>query len=144
MKSLVTMVLILGLSLNSFSQDWLTNLEQTKISASNENKNIILVFSGSDWCAPCIKLEKKIWESSEFQNEAKKHWVLLKADFPRKRSNKLSKEQTKENEKIAELYNKNGYFPLVVVLNPKGEILGSTAYKEYSPKEYIKHLHSFE
>ena len=144
MKLLLTIVLAVGLSTNTFAQDWLTNLDQAKTIATKQNKNIILVFSGSDWCAPCIKLEKEIWESSDFQKEAEKNWVLLKADFPRRKANKLSKEQTKENEKIADLYNTSGYFPLVVVLDSKGKILGKTGYKEFPPTEYIKHLHSFE
>jgi len=144
MKLLLSIVLLIGLSTNFYSQNWETNLDQAKTIATKENKNIILVFSGSDWCAPCIKLEKEIWSSSEFQNEVKKYWILLKADFPRRKVNKLSKQQTKENEKIAELYNTNGYFPLVIVLDSKGKTLGTTAYKDYSPKEYIKHLHSFE
>lgn len=144
MKLLLTLVLAIGLTSTISAQEWMTNLKQAKSISTKENKNIILVFSGSDWCAPCIKLEKQIWESSEFKNEAKEHWVLLKADFPRRKANKLSKEQTKENEKTAERYNPNGYFPLVVVLDSKGKILGKTTYKDSSPKEYIKHLHSFE
>ena len=58
--------------------------------ANNENKNIVMVFAGSDWCAPCIKLEKYILESDDFKNYAKEHWVLLKLDFPKK-----EKKQTK-------------------------------------------------
>lgn len=144
MKLLLTFVLAIGLTTTLSAQEWTTNLKQAKSKATKENKNIILVFSGSDWCAPCMKLEKQIWESPEFKNEAKEHWVLLKADFPRRRANKLSKEQTKENEKTAEIYNPNGYFPLVVLINATGKALGKTGYKDLAPKDYIKHLHSFE
>lgn len=138
------MTLLLGVTLNVFAQDWTIDLDEAKTISSKENKNIILVFSGSDWCAPCIKLEKEIWESPIFQEEAKKHWVLLKADFPRKKANRLSKDRTKENEKLAEIYNNGGYFPLVLLLDASGKVLGKTAYKDYTPEEYIKHLHSFE
>lgn len=138
------MALVLGVTLNVFAQDWKTNLNEAKELASKENKNIILVFSGSDWCAPCIKLEKNIWESQDFISHAAANWVLLKADFPRRKANKLSKEQTKENEMLAENYNPNGYFPLVVVLDSSGKTLGKTAYKDISPKEYILHLQSLE
>jgi len=144
MKKLLTMALVFGVTLNIFAQDWKTNLKEAKELAVKENKNIILVFSGSDWCAPCIKLEKNIWESAEFQQEASKSWILLKADFPRKKANRLSKEQTGENEFLAENYNPTGYFPLVVVLDATAKVLGKTAYKDYSPSEYIAHLQSFE
>jgi len=144
MKKLLTIALAMGMTLTLFSQNWNLNLDNAKSLASQENKNIVLVFSGSDWCAPCIKLEKNIWESPEFQKAAKNDWVLLKADFPRKKANRLSKEQTNENEMLAEKYNPNGYFPLVVIMDASGKVLGTTAYKDFSPSEYIKHLQSFE
>lgn len=113
-------------------------------SSATEHKHIILVFSGSDWCAPCIKLEKNIWESEAFTSYASEHWVLVKADFPRKKKNRLSKEATKQNEAIAEQYNPNGYFPLVLLLDSKGKVLGETGYKDISPESYISHLQSLE
>ena len=144
MKKLLTLTLVIGVSFNLFAQDWKTNFVEAKTLATEEHKNIILVFSGSDWCAPCIKLERNIWESQEFKSHAASNWVLLKADFPRKKSNRLSKEHTKENEMLADNYNPNGYFPLVVMLDASGKILGTTAYKDISPSEYITHLQSFE
>ena len=58
---------------------------------------IIVVFSGSDWCAPCIKLDKSIWQSEAFKKESEKEWIIVKADFPRKKANVLTKEQTEQN-----------------------------------------------
>ena len=45
---------------------------------------------------------------------------------------------------LAESYNKNGYFPLVVVLDENGKVLGSTGYKKMKPSDYIKILESFK
>jgi thioredoxin-related protein len=126
------------------AQKWETNFEKAKQLASEKGENILLVFSGSDWCAPCMKLEKNIWGSSEFIEDSKQHFVLLRADFPRKKSNSLSKEQQKQNEKLAEMYNKQGLFPLVAVLDKDGKLLGTTGYKNISPKEYLALLHSIE
>nr|MBP8157622.1 thioredoxin family protein [Flavobacterium sp.] len=64
---------------NSFAQNWTTNLEEAKATAAKENKNILLVFSGSDWCAPCIKLDKNVWQSTEFKTYADGKFVLLRA-----------------------------------------------------------------
>ncbi len=144
MKKLLSLALLLISSVAVFAQDWNVNLESAKEKAEQESKNIILVFSGSDWCAPCIKLEKNIWESAEFKIAAKENWVMLKADFPRKKANRLSKEQTQENEMLAEKYNPNGYFPLVLVIDKSGNVLGTTGYKDSSPSDYIIHLQSFE
>lgn len=87
------------------AQNWQTDFEEAKRIASEQNKNIIIVFSGSDWCAPCIKLDKNIQQSEAFKSEAAKEWVLVKANFPRKKANELSKEQTEHNRKLAEKYN---------------------------------------
>ncbi len=125
------------------AQEWLTDLNQAKTISAKENKNIVLVFQGSDWCAPCIKLDKEIWSTDEFKNYSKKHFVMLQADFPRKKKNKLETLQQQQNNELAEKYNKQGFFPHVVVLNKKGNVLGRTGYKKVSPTEYIKLLASF-
>ena len=126
------------------AQKWESSFEAAKLKAENGGKNIVLVFSGSDWCIPCIKLEKTIWESPEFIEYSNTHFVMLRADFPKKKANALPKEKQDENDRLAETYNKDGLFPLVVVLNKKGKILGSTGYKNISPKEYIALLNSLE
>jgi len=122
------------------AQEWVYDFEEAKHLASSENKSILLVFSGSDWCAPCIKLEKKIWNTSDFIAFANQSLVLLKADFPRRKSNELSAEQTLHNNQLAETYNKNGYFPLVLILNSDGDTLGVMGYEKASPKEYINKI----
>ena len=139
--SLTFFLLTTVASLNA--QDWLTNFETAKIQAQQEQKTIVLVFQGSDWCAPCIKLDKEIWQTEEFQNYAKDNFVMLKADFPKRKKNALSENQQAHNNKLAEQFNKNGYFPYVVILNSEGKMLGSTGYKKTTPSAYIEILESF-
>jgi thioredoxin-related protein len=139
-------IVLLAIFLGSgiiFAQDWQTDFDKAKEKAKAGNKPIILVFQGSDWCAPCIKLNRQIWSSEEFKNYSADHFVLLLADFPRKKQNMLPVEQQKKNEQLADTYNSNGYFPLVVVLDKDGKMLGQTGYKKISVKEYINLLESF-
>ena len=70
---------------------WLTDFEEARAIANKENKFILINFSGSDWCAPCIRLEKEIFETDLFLSYAKEQLVLVKADFPRLKKNKLEK-----------------------------------------------------
>ena len=126
------------------AQEWQTDLNKAEEIAAKESENIILVFQGSDWCAPCMKLEKQIWSSDEFKTYAKSHFVLLKADFPKRKKNALSEEQQAKNDKLAQKYNAEGYFPLVVILDKDGKVIGKTGYKDMKPSEYIKHLNSFK
>lgn len=144
MKKSFLLILMLGMLATMVNaQEWQTDFEKAKDLAAQKNLDIVLVFQGSDWCAPCIKLENEIWSSDEFISLAKDHFVMLKADFPRKRRNALPPEQQKKNQQLAEKYNQSGYFPFVVVLDKNGKVLGQTGYKKLSPKEYYDLLLSF-
>jgi thioredoxin-related protein len=136
--------LFLIVAVFGYSQNWNTNFEEVKVKAEKENKNILLVFSGSDWCGPCIKLEKVVWKSPEFQAEADKNWVIYRADFPNKRKNQLAPDMVESNNKLAEKYNKNGIFPLVMLLDPKGKVIGMTGFKNVSAQDYIKLINSLK
>ncbi len=142
-KFIVASILFLVATFSINAQEWLTDFEEAKKVANKKNQNIILVFQGSDWCAPCIKLDKEVWSTDEFKNYAKDHYVMLQADFPRKKKNKLVTTQQLQNNRLAETYNKQGFFPHVVILNKKGDVLGRTGYKKVSPAAYIKILNSF-
>src|SRR6185295_9772586 len=86
-------------------------------------KLILLNFSGSDWCGPCIRLRKEIFESVLFKNLADNNLVLVNADFPRLKKNQLSKDQQKKNDKLADKYNPQGIFPYTVLLSSDAIII---------------------
>lgn len=102
---------------------WEPSFENAKKTAKENNELILLNFSGSDWCGPCIVLRKEYLESDVFKNFAADHLVLVNADFPRKKKNIGTAEQVKQNEYLAEIYNKNGIFPLTLLLNADGKVL---------------------
>ena len=102
---------------------WLNNLDKAEQIAKSEHKLILLNFSGSDWCIPCMKLRSDIFESDAFMDYAKKNLVLVNADFPRKKKDQLSKEQQKENDALAAKYNPDGRFPFTVLLDSNGNKL---------------------
>jgi len=144
MKKISFLILFLLSTSAIFAQDWTTNFEEAKTLASKKNQNIVLVFQGSDWCGPCIKLDREIWSTDIFKEFSKSHFVMLKADFPRRKANQLDSEQIQRNTLLAEKYNPAGYFPFVVVLNSDGKVLGETGYKKLTPTEYIAQLEAFE
>lgn len=138
MKLLISFAITFFFFTTITAQNWNTNFDKSLELASKESKNIILVFSGSDWCAPCIKLDNDIFQSEEFTSYANDNWVLLKADFPKKKKNRLSKVQQEHNDMLAEKY--QGTFPLVVVLDSKGTVLKRIGYQKFTAKEYIDFL----
>lgn len=144
MKKIASCLLFCLVVATTFAQNWNYNFDKAKEQAIQENKNIIMIFSGSDWCAPCIRLDKNIWQSEEFEKVSNEKWVLVKLNFPRKKANELSEEQMTHNRSLAEKYNKEGSFPLVVVLQPDGKVLGKLGFKNVSPDEYIKMIEAVE
>lgn len=117
---------LLGLIVFSFFHlplAWNTDFEKARIEAAQAHKLIVLNFSGSDWCGPCIRMRKEIFESDTFQKYAQQNLVLVRADFPRLKKNQLSKEQTRLNETLADKYNSEGKFPLTILLDETGRVL---------------------
>ena len=56
----------------------------------------------------------------------------------------LIPELTEQNKKLAEKYNIEGSFPLVVLVDKNGKVLGKMGFKNVSPEEYIKMIHALE
>ena len=119
MKTVLLVLLMFTVS----SPQWLDNFDSAKRIASAENKLILLSFSGSDWCGPCIRMKKEVFESTTFLSLADAQLVLMRADFPRSKKNQLSKEQTQHNEALAEKYNPEGKFPFTLLLDKQGNIV---------------------
>ena len=130
------LIILTTLSAN-LPETWVTNFDEAIITATDQNKNILMVFSGSDWCAPCKKLRKDILTTDEFEKYEKQNLVILYLDFPSKKKNKLSKEQTKHNESLADKYNRSGSFPKVMLLNSSGETVKEIKYEGQSTSDYI-------
>ncbi|MEN1785760.1 MAG: thioredoxin family protein [Bacteroidota bacterium] len=136
----VVLVLCLLFVAYVHSQDWQSDFRTAMQKAKVEEKLVLLVFSGSDWCAPCIRLDRNIWQSDAFKSYATDHFVLYKADFPRKKKNALPEKKMQSNRDLAELYNPNGHFPWVLVLNEHQKILGTISFQNQTSNEYIELL----
>ena len=121
MKRLL-IVSFLSFSLLSFSQKTLT-LQNSLNQAKQEHKKVLFFFSGSDWCSPCVKFKKTFIDNDDFKSFSDANLIVFNADFPRQKKNTLSKEQIIENENLAEKYNPNGIFPLIILFNENGEII---------------------
>lgn len=104
---------------------WGNNYDQAIQTAKKEHKFILLNFSGSDWCGPCIKLHKEVFTTEQFEKLVNEKLVLVNADFPRYKKNQLALNLQKSNEVLAEKYNNKGIFPLTVLINSDGSMIKS-------------------
>jgi thioredoxin-related protein len=106
----------------SFGQ-WHVNLDEAKEIAKKQHLHILLNFSGSDWCGPCIRMHDEIFENEVFKKMADTSLVLVNADFPRKKKNQLAVSQQEINNAMADHYNSQGKFPYTLLLDAGGKVL---------------------
>jgi thioredoxin-related protein len=122
---------------------WSGDFSAAQKQASQEHKLILINFSGSDWCGPCIRLRKEILESSTFESYASDHLVLVRADFPRQKKNQLSKEQVKLNEALADKYNPDGKFPYTLLVDENGKILKDwDGFPNETPDQFVSQINA--
>ena len=111
---------------------WELTFELAKKRAKQEKKPILIYFSGSDWCGPCIKLDNELFHTDKFVAFSKDKFVLYLADFPRNKD-LVTEEVRKTNKKLSKKYNNS--FPMVLIINRKGKVLGERK-GSYLPDSY--------
>jgi thioredoxin-related protein len=117
-----------------------THILKAETTAAEQHKYILLNFSGSDWCIPCIKMKKTIFETDTFSRYVTSHLVWMNADFPRSKKN-LSKSDIRQNEQLAEKYNKNGAFPFTLLLDEAGNVVKTwDGFPNIPAEEFIKQV----
>lgn len=106
--------------------------------ARQTGKNVMLVFSGSDWCIPCIQFNKKILSDSSFLRFAGDNLVLLEADFPQRK--KIAVPLKLKYDSLAAAYNPDGAFPHIVLLSPEKKLVTDVPFRQTSPDDFISML----
>lgn len=120
---------------------WMGDFSVAKKQARESHKQILINFSGSDWCGPCIRLRSEILESESFVKYASDNLVLVRADFPRQKKNQLSKEQVALNESLAEIYNKDGKFPFTLLVDENGKVLKTwDGFPDETPDAFVSEI----
>ncbi|MFL2876445.1 MAG: thioredoxin family protein [Pontiellaceae bacterium] len=137
-KSIVLLGLCLSVLTGWSAEGWMTDFEKAKKKAMNENKTLLIDFSGSDWCSWCIKLDEEVFQKDVWKAYAKEHLVQVLIDFPREKSEQSEALQRQNNE-LAKQYTVRG-FPTVLLLNQEGTLIEKTGYKRGGAESYINHI----
>ena len=142
MKKLILTLLFLATITAQAKVTWLTDLDAAKAQGVKENKPVLVDFTGSDWCPPCIQLHKVVFESAEFAAVASKY-VLVELDYPRKTPQ--APELKAKNAELSKKFGISG-FPTVLLIDAKsGEVFGKTVgFGGQTAKEYLDKLASFK
>lgn len=137
MKSTVFTSVLCSIAIHCSAQEWSNNLNQAFREASMTNKKVLLFFSTDENCERCQKLDKNVLQSSEFKDFAKDDYILVKQDF----EPTDDPQQLEQNLLVVEKYNKDGFFPLLVILNKNAKVIGQVgAYNNETPNQYLDRL----
>ncbi len=138
LKTFVFAILSAALAATAQAGDFLTDFEAGKKKAVAEDKPLLVKFTGSDWCPPCIKLDKEVFSKKSFKSAVEKDFVVVVLDYPRKK--KLPEAQTKANKKVAKEYGLRSY-PTVMLMDSDGKVFKSmSGYGGGGVKPYLKAL----
>jgi thioredoxin-related protein len=128
-----------------FNPVWLTDFNEAKTEAIQTGKPILISFSGSDWCAPCIRMHKEIFEAEAFTKYAESNLILVNADFPRSKKHQLPATQQRLNNALADRYNPKGIFPYTIVVDPSGKVLDQwEGYPNESAEKFVAEISSIK
>jgi thioredoxin-related protein len=140
-KNFISLLIAIGLTLigitASAESNWVTDYKKAQEAAKAGKKLMVLEVRGSDWCGWCMKLDKEVFSTPEFQNYASRNLILVKLDFPRRRPQ--TEALKKQNEQLAQKYGIQG-FPTIIVLNGEGEKVGELGYMNGGPSPFLAKL----
>lgn len=141
MNRIIIGTLFLVVSHTRAQAQFTENADSAFAFAKERNKAVLLVFSGSDWCVPCMRFEKKILKDPLFLHFSDSTLILLNADFPQ--SKKLPPQIVKQDEALAEKYNPSGSFPLIVLLRSDKRVLAYLKYQNENAQEFISAINQY-
>ncbi|MDD3155232.1 MAG: thioredoxin family protein [Victivallaceae bacterium] len=117
----------------------MTKFELAQARSKINDRPVMIVFSGSDWCSWCMKLDAEVLSRAEFKTWADAHVEFLIADFPEYRAQEEA--ERIENAALAERYGIDSY-PTVVLTDANGKELGRTGYRPGGAVAYTAYLES--
>lgn len=119
-------------------EGWTHDFEAAKAQAAKENKDLLIDFTGSDWCGWCIKLNEEVFSLDPFKKGVADKYVLVELDYPNDKSI-LDEKTIKQNEELREVYPVKG-FPTILLTDAQGRPYAQTGYQKGGPEAYLTHL----
>ncbi|MGJ8676210.1 MAG: thioredoxin family protein [Akkermansiaceae bacterium] len=120
---------------STYAGEWMTDIDSAVAKAKMEKKAVLVEFTGSDWCPPCMQMDKEVFSKDAFVDEASKKYILVKIDIPQN-----DRALYEANQKVLAKYKVEGV-PTVLLLNEKGkEFDRFVATAHPSVKSFLAHL----
>jgi thioredoxin-related protein len=122
---------------------WTSDLDAALTRAKANGKDVLVTFTGSDWCAPCKQLAKEVFTVEAFTKVAGERYELVVIDSPRK-AGALDPATKARNEALRERFAVNSW-PTVFLVDAEGRPFARTKdYRPGGPAKYLAHLQELQ
>jgi thiol-disulfide isomerase/thioredoxin len=118
---------------------WFADFDAAQAEAQKTGKDMLVDFTGSDWCGWCKKLHAEVFDIEAFQKGVESDFVLVALDFPRDEAVKAKVPNPARNDELLKQHAVNG-FPTILLMTPAGEVYGRTGYRPDGAEPYVAHL----
>ncbi len=140
LATIIAMASLATISLGSETA-WMTDFEAARDKAEKEDKPILMNFTGSDFCPPCIMLSKEVFDTEEFRKYAAENLVLMEVDFPKAKPQPESLQR--QNAELARALQIQGYPTLYLITHDLKVITPRLGYYPGGAKVWIEGLEKF-
>lgn len=113
---------------------WSVDPNASIAAATKDKKDLLLLFTGSDWCPPCKKLEAEVFLDEDFYAEAEGHFVFVKFDFLK--NSPLREEVKQTNDEWAKKFGVDS-FPTIVLVDPELKPFAFGGYEEGGAENFL-------
>lgn len=110
------------------------DLERAYALAAQQGKDVMLWFTGSDWCHPCQILEERVFKNEGYLKELGEKFVIVQLDMPKKA--KLEAAIMERNQLLKKRLHLQG-LPAVVLCDSKGRPYLEESTDNRDPKKLV-------
>ena len=120
-------------------EGWYADYDEAAEEAQRTGKDLLVDFTGSDWCGWCIRLKEEVFDHEVFATEIDKSFVLVALDFPNSEAARARVPNPERNGELQRKYGVQG-FPTILLMTAEGTVYGQTGYREGGPESYLYHV----
>ena len=113
---------------------WLDDPDAAIKAATKDKKDLLLLFTGSDWCPPCQKLEQEVFADEDFYAESEDKFVFVKFDFLR--NSPIRAEVEKRNDEWSKKFGVDS-FPTIVLVDPQLKPYAFAGYEKGGAENFL-------
>lgn len=135
-KILLTLLVVLGTIAIQAQEttEWHTDIKKAIKLSEETKKPLLLFFTGSDWCGWCVRLQKEVLKTPEFEKWAKENVILVELDFPKR--TKQAPELKQQNAELNRFFKVRGY-PTIWFTNGNENSAGKISFEALGTVGYV-------